>query len=478
MSDQQPTDAPAPRQPMSQAKRRRLQQCFEHATRNSTKGDHDYAHKMFVQCVTGDPGNLVYAQSFLGNLQKKYHNNKKGGRLAGLKGAGARATIKKATGKEDWDTVIKSVCDVLALNPWDTQALLAMATACERLENDECELFYLKTALDANSKDADVNRRSALALERMGHFDQAIACWTRVQKAKPGDEEAQKMIANLTVNKTIKQGGYEEKVAEGSGEKTAEEPSRGAPAPKKLTPQQELENAIARQPEEIENYLQLADLHVQSDRLDEAEQVLSTALNASGGGDPTVRERLEDVQIQRAERRLEIAEKRAAEEKTEESNTLVKRIKAELNRLELEIYAARSERHPGNPALQYELGIRLKRAGKFNEAIRALQAARSDARHKISVLIELGDCFYFIKQYKLAMNNYAQAVDASDQRDSSQRKLALYRAGKLALGLKEVETAEKHLTELAGLDFSYKDVAQCLDKVGQLRDKEKRDDDS
>ena len=50
-------------------------------------------------------------------------------------------------------------------------------------------------------------------------------------------------------------------------------------------------------------------------------------------------------------------------------------------------------------------------------------------------------------------------------RDADNKKRALYLAGRLALFLKNVEIAEKHLTALAGLDFSYKDVSALLDKI-------------
>ena len=99
---------------------------------------------------------------------------------------------------------------MLKLNPWDVSALLAMAAACENLDFGDCQLLYLKNALDANPKDADVNRTCGKALGRMGHFDQAIACWHRVEQAKPGDEEAAKAIGNLHIDKTIGHGGYED----------------------------------------------------------------------------------------------------------------------------------------------------------------------------------------------------------------------------------------------------------------------------
>jgi hypothetical protein len=42
----------------------------------------------------------------------------------------------------------------------------------------------------------------------------------------------------------------------------------------------------------------------------------------------------------------------------------------------------------------------------------------------------------------------------------------------LATGLRELDRAERHLSELAGLDFGYRDVADRLDKIAQLRNSE------
>jgi len=64
------------------------------------------------------------------------------------------------------------------------------------------------------------------------------------------------------------------------------------------------------------------------------------------------------------------------------------------------------------------------------------------------------------------------AIDAVGEKEEELKKLALYRAGVLAMGLKEIEQADRHLSALAGLDFSYRDVAERLDKLSKIRDKE------
>ena len=102
----------------------------------------------------------------------------------------------------------------------------------------------------------------------MGQFDQAIACFIRVEQAKPGDEEAQRAIADLAVERTISHGGYEE--AESSHRRqraTAQEDDDKV----QLTPEQQLEKKIAKKPADVSLYVELADLHIRNERLAEAE---------------------------------------------------------------------------------------------------------------------------------------------------------------------------------------------------------------
>jgi hypothetical protein len=61
------------------------------------------------------------------------------------------------------------------------------------------------------------------------------------------------------------------------------------------------------------------------------------------------------------------------------------------------------------------------------------------------------------------------AIEEIPDRDVENKKRALYLAGRLAMALKDVDTAERHLTALAGLDFSYRDVWTMLKPIAKLR---------
>jgi tetratricopeptide (TPR) repeat protein len=470
--------------PIPAAVRQRLQAVFEHGQRSVEKADHDYAHNLFAQCLVEDPANLIYLQHFLGNLAQKYGNNKKGARFAGLKIRSARM-LNRAGGKSEWHEVFAASCEALKSNPWDTGTLLNIAEVYEEIGNDECQLYTLRWALDAAPKDVAVNRRAAETLSRLGQFDQAIACWRRVEQAKPGDEQAAKAISQLSVEKTIQKGGYDQDLLQatttesqelqqsagwrtpqaqkGDSESTAEPESDSGREKALLT-------AIEADSADTDNYLELADLFTAQNRLREATEILTRALAASGGGDLTIRERLEDAHLRLAQEQVVIAQRRAEQDKTEEAVDLARRMAAQANQAELEVFAARAGRNPGNSLLQYELGLRYKQAGKFKEAIQAFQAARDDTRHKALVQLHLGESFQHIRQFRLALSSYEVAVQVADMMEPETKKLALYRAGVLAAELNDRERAEKYLTQLAAIDFGYRDVADRLDKLAALRD--------
>ncbi|MCK4683460.1 MAG: hypothetical protein KAT44_00770, partial [Pirellulales bacterium] len=80
------------------------------------------------------------------------------------------------------------------------------------------------------------------------------------------------------------------------------------------------------------------------------------------------------------------------------------------------------------------------------------------------------ECFQKIRQYQLAFQSYQQAVDTLSDRQADLQKRALYRAGVLAMGLKDTDSAQKYLSSLAAIDFSYRDVADRLDKLKSIGD--------
>lgn len=419
---------------------------------------------MFSQCVLGDPGNAIYLQSLMAVLRKK-HGAKKTGGLSGLWPMSKAGGLKKSAEKAQWREVIRQGVEILKAAPSDHAVHLALADACGQLQLHDAQRVYLKSALDAAPADPEVNRQCARFLANHGEFDQAIACWVRVANVKALADEAQREIARLQVEKTIVAGHGMTGRSAVAGAKAGAAGQPAAPVDRVAA----LKQAIQAKPAEIDAYLELADLLERDSGVEEAEAVLMQALAASGN-DIKVREHLEDRQLRWARHRVHVAEQRLQTEDTPAHREALDRLKAAQVKHEVEIYSARCARYPENLTWRYELAMRLKAAGNHVEAIRHFQDVLQDPRRKGAVSLELGECFQKIKQYQLAMRNYVTAVESLTDREMELRKRALYRAGVLAAGLEDRDSAQKYLGTLAGLDFGYRDVAQRLDKLAAGKD--------
>jgi len=461
---------PQPSATLSPAERSRLTQCFQHGTQSVAKNI-DYSIEMFSQCVLGDMANAIYLQTLLGALRQKYGGKKAGG-LSALWTASGRGGLKKLVTAEKYRDAITQGVGIIRANPSDYGSLLVMAEASAKLGFAEAQRVYLKAALDAAPADAEVNRRCAEFLASYGEYDQAVACWMRIANVKGMADEAQREITKLQVDKTFSAGeGLTGRkpmpAAVAAAAQKAETAGEGAIPKDRRTV---LQQAIASNPADIEAYLELADVLERDATVEEAKKVLAKALAASGN-DLKVREHIEDRQVRWTRGRLHLAEKRLAEEDTPDNRQAVERLRATLLKYEVEVYSARTARYPENTTWKYELAMRLKAAGNHAEAIRHFQDVLQDARRKGAVALELGECFQKIRQYPLAIRNYQTAVEALTDRELDLRKRALYRAGVLAAGLDDVDSARKYLSTLAELDFGYRDVAERLDKLTSAKDK-------
>ena len=120
--------------------------------------------------------------------------------------------------------------------------------------------------------------------------------------------------------------------------------------------------------------------------------------------------------------------------------------------------------------LKYELAIRLKRSGNYSEA--AKYFAESAAQEKLLPLSKLnqGECLQQTRQYRDALAAYELAAAKALESDQIQaHKLALYRAGMLATGLKDADQSVRFFEQLAELDPDFRDVKLRLDKAKKMR---------
>ena len=136
----------------------------------------------------------------------------------------------------------------------------------------------------------------------------------------------------------------------------------------------------------------------------------------------------------------------------------------EINSRELDIFRRKSDRYPTEMAHRFELGVRLLRAGQVDEAIRELQASRSDPRQHWRSLLYLAYCFKTRNNWRLAKRNFEECLQTLPASEGTTRKEVLFQLAQGSAESGDLAAAVELAHELANLDFAFKDIGRLLDE--------------
>jgi tetratricopeptide (TPR) repeat protein len=453
---------------ISPEKQQQLQKIFAYGNQQVARLGYDTANDMFAQCVLGDPSNVLYLKSFIANLKKLYPERKKKGVLAVF---GKKAVSGSKNPEQSFELAIKTI----KTNPWDVNALLSAGAASEERGYHESSVEYYKAAVEADPFDFEANRICAEALREIADYDGAISCVNRILKNKQQDPVMMKLRRDLETEKTI----HVSKIATGDANRI-----RGAAATsthtviaqdedvmgRPLTYIEQVERRIKKNPNDLANYIELAQHFYQQNDYANAEKYYAQAAKVSDA--PDVVERLLDTQKQRLHHNVVAMQEEyttANPARKAEIKGLFEPAKAEYEAKNLELAEYRIKQYPNHAGFHFEYGVLLQRQKKIKEAIGEFQQAKSDITKKAECLLALGQCFQLIKQDKLAMTHYQEAVEVLPEGEN--KKKTLYLATKLAFALKDYDNAEKYGLQLAAIDFAYKDLGEVLEKVNQAKGK-------
>ena len=453
---------------------------YQEAVEFSTSGDFDLAQACFLECVTVDPGNVEFVDGMLGNLARKFGLPQNVNSLNG----DPPAALQRAVDEKNWAEVLLVGPRQLATNPWHVPTLRALAEANAAEGDHDVELRYLKMARDAAPDDVELHRHSGKSLARARKFEEALACWQRIETLQPDDAEAARMIAQLTVEKSRQLAGMprdnDESVAAQAKRRERrrtlqkqpavvrfDEPIRNRNTPRpasnvKRTPIQQLELAIREFPSDPENYVRLTPLYLEAGRDYDAERLLTKARQATDD-DARVRYLWEDVTMLRLEKKVELARKHADVNTTTEAQEELDAIVSKRDRTETDIFVERCKREPHNAAMRIQLGLRLKQAGRVRDACQRFEEALEDADQKCFAAFELAECQQQFDEFPEAFRLYRLAAESATQPEQLEcQKRALYQAGKLATRIKMDALARRYLAAVVRIDPQYQDAAELL----------------
>lgn len=423
------------------AQRQQLQESFDRALRlkHGSVRERAAASELFRQCFATDPGNLIYAQSWLRAISESQGGVHSKGPL---KRYFLSRSLKKAMTRGNWLHVIELASQLLELGDRTAPRVLSnLAAACSELEHDSVAILMLRRAAEIDDEDDRTFRQLAVALERVGDFAEARRCWLRINELCPGDDEAVHRLESL--------GQRENDHSDAAGGPFASGDVETNP------------------PQSVDRCLQQVEALALSGDFEKAERYLGHARSLFGN-DIRLRERSERLLPDQIQYEIAVAEKRLEDNPTAENQELLEGLQTELNRREIDFYATRSRRYPEEPQLKLELGLRLKRAGIYAEAIAAFVDLLDDDIHGCTASVETGECWQSLRQFDRALRFYRDAVQkCPESHECFQR--CRYRAAVLLEAMGSVEQAESLLTEVVQVTPTYKDAANRLDKIRKIR---------
>jgi tetratricopeptide (TPR) repeat protein len=171
-----------------------------------------------------------------------------------------------------------------------------------------------------------------------------------------------------------------------------------------------------------------------------------------------------DLEIEPFRRNLAITEAKLREEPGDAHLRQVgSELRKEVNARELELFRRKADRFPADLTYRLELGLRLLRAGQYDEATRELQAARAGPGLGWQALVYLGHCFKARNDARLARRHFEEALPLVPAGEVAQRKDLLFELALAHAEAGELARAIEYGHELGNLDVSYRDIHHLME---------------
>ncbi|TWT49909.1 tetratricopeptide repeat protein [Thalassoglobus neptunius] len=441
--------------------------CFQHGNKAMQAGNWDMAVQMFSQCAKLVPHNLTYRQLLRNSTKKKYDENKKGaGTLAKTKLISLRSKVKKLKKAEEWEEAMALAEEGLLLNPWDAQLNVDVAECSMALDMGEVARFAYMEAVKAAEKDKDIHLAFAELLENRGEFSEAFKIWERVAKIDPKDVNVSRKLSALAARQATADANFEgaETASEAALHKNFAKDSRSTHGQEGDT-ETALRHQIRREPEQVEHYIKLARHLKQSKKYEESYEITKTALEVSGG-DPGIREQLEDAELLLMKHNVDLAKERANETGDPDHRKQVAELSKEWRARRIEVLSSREQRHAQNMNVKIELAELVMQLQEWSRAIPLLQKASQDPRLKTRALVMLGKCFMYDNKMALAKGQFERAVPGLNAESQPETyKEAHYLLARVCEETGDNEKAITHYGEVLVIDYDYKDANARMEKL-------------
>ncbi|GMU34050.1 MAG: hypothetical protein AMXMBFR20_19220 [Planctomycetia bacterium] len=176
--------------------------------------------------------------------------------------------------------------------------------------------------------------------------------------------------------------------------------------------------------------------------------------------------RADDVRIRMSNRRLRaLKEAAAADPANKQAQEQALAFAAKQNDVEIAIFTERVATYPTDMKHKFQLGVRLFKANRFDEAIPLFQLSQMDGRSKHESRLYLGRCFFEKNFMEQAVSTLSTAIEGIDVETGKLATELNYWLGRGLEQLQRFDEARKVYGHLIQIDYNYRDARQRLQKL-------------
>jgi tetratricopeptide (TPR) repeat protein len=456
---------------------------FDHARTAGNSGQLEYALKLWANGLKFDPGNMVAHQAMYEHAVQYAQNAT----------PAAGKDVKEIEGPGPVDKmVVAEYVWMRDLN--NATAALRMLDAAGKAGQTSFgqwiapKIMNLLRAIMQRKPQKKVWMQAVDIFSGVEAWTEAFDSGEEAQRLDPSDGALEQKLRQLTAQRAIQQGGYQQNFGQSGSFRTS---VRDADKQRQL----EAANSIsgAGGSEEIALDKARAD-HEANPSSPEAVNRYGSLLRKRGQGDDEAKaievfmggfKRLNEYRFKMSADDLRLAGLRRAErqareqlEQAPDNPQLQMTHEAARSRLlnaEGEIFRERVDRYPTNRELKADLGRVEYDLGRYEEAMAAFQAAKDDPKLRVNSAWMLGRCFAKEGWFSEAVGEFKEALGAIDSSQAERELDVKYDLMLALLELARLEKSTAHAKEAAEIcsaivrkNIGYRDVRQRRKEVDEL----------
>ncbi len=431
------------------------------------RGNLDYAIDLLTRAVRESPG-LVRGWRFLRAAEIRRFRQRKTSRLvAALMGAirtpgHLRVTTLFRRGR--LEPALWAAEGLLRHEPLNLRFVTTFCEVAVALELPSVAVLTFEAIHENDPHDADTLDGLGTLYLKVSKAREARDCFEKLTVMRPHDADVLKKLKDSMALDSM--GGWDAAAERGA---TFHEMLKDEDEAVKLERQSkfvrsdhdadalidDLRAQVADEPNNVNHYRQLAKLLIETDRFDEAEEIMQRAVELNPG-DAELDAALSRVRSQRFDYAIRVAHESGDEAAAQA---------AENERLHFvfEDLQSRVERYPNDLDLRFEWGRMLYDNDHFNEAIQQFQKAQRNPRNRVRSLYYLGRCMRAKGQYDMAVTQFEQAGAEIPGMDAL-KKDVLYELGSVLELQGDIAKAGTVFKQIYQADIGYRDVAAKVEK--------------